>query len=47
MVAEINQQVVGMCTAQILVSTAEGGPVALNRRFDGGKIKLVIGNVRL
>jgi len=29
MVAEINQQVVGMCTAQILVSTAEGGFVAI------------------
>lgn len=29
MVAEINQQVIGMCTAQILVSTAEGGKVAL------------------
>ncbi|SHI49141.1 GNAT family N-acetyltransferase [Desulfosporosinus lacus] len=29
MVAEINQQVVGMCTAQILVSTAEGGFVAV------------------
>ena len=28
-VAEINQQIVGMCTAQILVSTAEGGRVAL------------------
>lgn len=29
MVADVNQQVVGMCTAQILVSTAEGGVVAL------------------
>lgn len=29
MAAEKNQQVVGMCTAQILVSTAEGGIVAL------------------
>ncbi|HZK52825.1 MAG TPA: GNAT family N-acetyltransferase [Desulfosporosinus sp.] len=30
MVAELdNQQIVGMCTAQILVSTAEGGVVAL------------------
>jgi len=29
MVAELNQQIVGMCTAQILVSTAEGGIVAL------------------
>ncbi|WP_075365583.1 GNAT family N-acetyltransferase [Desulfosporosinus metallidurans] len=29
MVAELNQQIVGMCTAQILVSTAEGGMVAL------------------
>ncbi|HBP65884.1 MAG TPA: GNAT family N-acetyltransferase [Desulfosporosinus sp.] len=29
MVAEINQHVVGMCTAQMLVSTAEGGIVAL------------------
>lgn len=29
MVAELNQQIVGMCTAQILVSTAEGGLVAL------------------
>ena len=28
-VAEINQQIVGMCTAQILVSTAEGGRVAI------------------
>lgn len=28
-VAEVNKNVVGMCTAQILVSTAEGGPVAL------------------
>ncbi|HWQ71778.1 MAG TPA: GNAT family N-acetyltransferase [Desulfitobacteriaceae bacterium] len=28
-VAEIKQQIVGMCTAQILVSTAEGGKVAL------------------
>lgn len=28
-VAEINQQIVGMCTAQILVSTAEGARVAL------------------
>ena len=29
MVAEQNQQIVGMCSAQILVSTAEGGRVAL------------------
>lgn len=29
MVAELNRQIVGMCTAQILVSTAEGGIVAL------------------
>lgn len=29
MVAELNQQIVGMCTAQILVSTAEGGLIAL------------------
>lgn len=29
MVAEMNKKVVGMCTSQILVSTAEGGPVAL------------------
>ena len=29
MVAELNQQIVGMCSAQILVSTAEGGIVAL------------------
>lgn len=29
MVAELNQQIVGMCTAQILVSTAEGGIAAL------------------
>lgn len=29
MVAEINNKVVGMCTAQLLVSTAEGGQVAL------------------
>ncbi|MFZ3129614.1 MAG: GNAT family N-acetyltransferase [Desulfosporosinus sp.] len=29
MVAELNQQIVGMCTAQFLVSTAEGGIVAL------------------
>lgn len=29
MVAELNQQIAGMCTAQILVSTAEGGLVAL------------------
>lgn len=29
MVAELNQQIVGMCTAQTLVSTAEGGSVAL------------------
>lgn len=29
MVAELEQQIVGMCTAQILVSTAEGGIVAL------------------
>lgn len=29
MVADINQQVVGMCTAQMLASTAEGGVVAL------------------
>jgi ribosomal protein S18 acetylase RimI-like enzyme len=29
MVAELNQRIVGMCTAQILVSTAEGGIVAL------------------
>lgn len=28
-VAEIDQQIVGMCTAQILVSTAEGGRVAI------------------
>ncbi|MFZ7104314.1 MAG: GNAT family N-acetyltransferase [Peptococcaceae bacterium] len=28
-VAEINKQVVGMCTAQLLISTAEGGPVAV------------------
>lgn len=29
MVAEINQKIVGMCTAQLLVSTAEGGLAAL------------------
>ncbi|NLI90722.1 MAG: GNAT family N-acetyltransferase [Peptococcaceae bacterium] len=29
MVAASHHQIVGMCTAQILVSTAEGGPVAL------------------
>lgn len=29
MIAEIDLKVVGMCTAQILVSTAEGGPVAV------------------
>ncbi len=29
MVAELNQQLVGMCTTQLLVSTAEGGIVAL------------------
>ncbi|MFZ3101936.1 MAG: GNAT family N-acetyltransferase [Desulfitobacteriaceae bacterium] len=29
MVAELNQQIVGMCTAQLLVSTAEGGLIAL------------------
>lgn len=29
MVAELNQKIVGMCTAQILVSTAEGGIAAL------------------
>lgn len=29
MVAESNQKIVGMCSAQILVSTAEGGIVAL------------------
>lgn len=29
MVAQLNEQVVGMCTAQLLVSTAEGGIVAL------------------
>ena len=29
MVAELNQEIVGMCTAQILISTAEGGSVAL------------------
>jgi len=29
MVAELDQKIVGMCTAQILVSTAEGGIVAL------------------
>jgi len=29
MVAELNQQIVGMCSAQILISTAEGGIVAL------------------
>jgi len=28
-VAEINRRVIGMCSAQILISTAEGGPVAL------------------
>ena len=28
-VAEMDGQVVGMCTAQTLISTAEGGPVAL------------------
>lgn len=28
-VAEIDGRVVGMCTAQTLISTAEGGPVAL------------------
>lgn len=28
-IAELNRQIVGMCTAQILVSTAEGGIVAL------------------
>ncbi|NLI12649.1 GNAT family N-acetyltransferase [Pelotomaculum propionicicum] len=29
MAAEINQKIVGMCTAQLLVSTAEGGLAAL------------------
>jgi GNAT superfamily N-acetyltransferase len=29
MVAELDRQIVGMCSAQILVSTAEGGMVAL------------------
>lgn len=29
MVADLNQRIVGMCTAQTLVSTAEGGTVAL------------------
>lgn len=29
LVAEMNAQVVGMCTGQLLVSTAEGGPVVL------------------
>jgi len=29
MVAELGEQIVGMCSAQILVSTAEGGIVAL------------------
>jgi Acetyltransferases len=29
MVAELNQQIVGMCSAQVLVSTAEGGIVAI------------------
>ena len=29
MVAELDQQIMGMCSAQILVSTAEGGMVAL------------------
>lgn len=29
MVAELNRQIVGMCSAQLLVSTAEGGIVAL------------------
>ncbi|MDI6881040.1 MAG: GNAT family N-acetyltransferase [Desulfitobacteriaceae bacterium] len=28
-VAAMNQQIIGMCTAQILVSTSEGGSVAL------------------
>lgn len=28
-VAEAQRQVIGMCTAQILISTAEGGPAAL------------------
>ncbi len=28
-VAEMNGQVVGMCTAQTLISTAEGGPAAM------------------
>ena len=41
MVAEINKIVVGMCTAQILISTAEGGKAALiedvvvNENFKG------------
>jgi len=29
LVAEVQSQVVGMCTAQLLISTAEGGPSAL------------------
>lgn len=29
MIAELREQIVGMCTAQVLVSTAEGGSVAL------------------
>jgi len=37
MVAEKNQQVVGMCTTQILVSTAEGGLVALIEDLVVGK----------
>ena len=28
LVAEVDEQVVGMCTAQVVVSTAEGGPAA-------------------
>ena len=50
MVAELNQQIVGMCTAQILVSTAEGGMVAfvedlvVEDAFRGGGIgsKLIL-----
>lgn len=41
MVAEVNQQIVGMCTAQLVVSTAKGGfsglieDMVINRKFRG------------
>jgi len=52
MVAELDKQIVGVCTAQLLISTAEGGIVALiedvvvdgNYRGQGNRVTAVIIN---